>query len=69
MTRRTAALKELAEFEVDDDGRLYWRGRAVIFERRIGLEGPTFWVAVTATAATVLTALWPILDRFDIFGI
>jgi hypothetical protein len=44
MTRRTATLDDLSEFEVDENGRLYWRGKAVIFERRVGLEGPTFWL-------------------------
>jgi hypothetical protein len=62
-------MDEFDDLELDDDGRLYWRGKAVIFERRVGLEGPTFWVALAATFATVVSALWPILVRFGVFGI
>lgn len=69
MTRRVLPLDEMDKFERDDDGRLYWAGRAVILERRIGLEGPTFWGAVAAATATVVQALWTILDRFDVSGL
>lgn len=62
MTRRTILQAELDNFSIEDDGRLYWKDKAVILERRIGLEGPTFWIAFVAAAATVASALWPIID-------
>jgi hypothetical protein len=39
-------------------------GKIVALDRKISLEGPTFWVAIVATAATVVSAVWPIADHF-----
>lgn len=62
MTKHKITVDEMGHFEVEDDGRLYWRGQAVILERKISLEGWTLvWVAVGAIGA-VLAGAWPIVD-------
>lgn len=60
----------LALFGVDERTReLYWDGQKLTVERKISLEGWTFGFAATATAATVLAALWPIALHFHWLGL
>jgi hypothetical protein len=68
MARRKITVDDMDRWEIDERGQLFWEDRAVVFERRIGLEGPTFWVAVIATAATVVSAVWPIGVHFGWWG-
>lgn len=51
---------DLNHLEVDDDGRLYWKGNAVILEKRVKLEIYQIVLATLATAGTVASGLHPI---------
>jgi hypothetical protein len=50
MSPRTIGIDELDGLQVDDDGRLYWRGKGVVLEQRITLKG--FELALATIAAT-----------------
>lgn len=45
---------------LDPDNRLYWDGVPIVTKRTISLEGWSLTLAVIATVATVMTAIWPI---------
>lgn len=67
---RAISMNGLALFGVDDRTReLYWDGQKLTVERKVSLEGWTLALAATATAATVLAALWPIVLHFHWFGV
>lgn len=58
---RMISLDRLGAFGEDPrTGQVYWDGEPLRMKRQISLEGPTFWVAFLAAAATVAAAVWPI---------
>jgi hypothetical protein len=62
--RRTISLDELNNFELDDNGRLYWLGNQVILEQRLVISR---WVNVSIVAtgiATVALAAFSALSYF-----
>jgi hypothetical protein len=64
---RMLSLDRLGAFGEDPrTGVIYWDGEPLRLRREIQLEGPTFWVAVVATVATVTAAGWPILVHFNV---
>lgn len=62
MSRHVITIDELDGFEIDEaDGRLYWKGKGVVLERKISLEGWTLVLAVIGAASAAIAALWPII--------
>ena len=53
-------MDELDGFELDDDGRLYWRGKGVVLEQKISLRPLELCLATLASVATAVAAGWPI---------
>ena len=57
---------------LDDEGlgidpvadELYWNGRPLQVRRSVTLEGWGLGVAIVATVATLIAAVWPIVDYF-----
>lgn len=57
------------DLKVDDEtGRLYWRELPLVTRQKVSLEWPTFILAMVATAAGSIAALWPIAVHFGVFG-
>lgn len=65
MATRSIGIDELDGLEIDDDGKLYWRGKAVILERRLKLGGYQIFLASAATASAALSALHPLGSLSD----
>lgn len=59
MTRHEMTWDDVKHLEVDDDGRLYWKGEAVILEKRVRLEKYQIALATLATAGAVLSGIHP----------
>lgn len=59
MSRRELNWEDIKLLEVDADGRLYWKGEAVILEKRLHLEGYQIVLATLATAGAVLSGIHP----------
>jgi hypothetical protein len=59
--RRELSLDELHEFEIDRDGRLYWRGKPVVTEQRISLRWIEMLLAIVVAASTVVQAFAAVL--------
>ncbi|MDX0512752.1 hypothetical protein [Sinorhizobium medicae] len=59
MTLRTISIDELDHFKLDENGRLYWKGEAVILEKRLRLETYQIVLATLATAGAVLSGIHP----------
>ncbi|TIN06704.1 MAG: hypothetical protein E5Y14_27655 [Mesorhizobium sp.] len=59
MAPRTIGIEELDGFQIDGDGRLYWRGKGVLMERRITLRGFELLLASTAAVGAVLAGIHP----------
>lgn len=64
MTKHGMTWDESGKFEVDDDGRLYWNGEAVILEKRLKLERYQIVLATLATVGTLLSGLHPFGHSF-----
>lgn len=58
--------EQIAKLEVDENGRLYWNGKAVILEKRLRLEAYQIWLASLATIGTVLAGVHPFLISFGV---
>jgi hypothetical protein len=60
MTRQSITFDQIASFEVDDsDGRLYWRGKGVVLERRVILRGFELFLASIAAIGALLAGVHP----------
>jgi hypothetical protein len=59
MAPRTISQNELDGFQLDDDGRLYWRGKGVLLERRITLRGFELVLATIAAFGAALAGVHP----------
>lgn len=59
MSLRGISIDELDGFQLDDDGRLYWRDKAVILEKRLKLETYQIVLATLATAGAVASGVHP----------
>ncbi|TBY52975.1 hypothetical protein E0H46_38645 [Rhizobium leguminosarum bv. viciae] len=68
MTRHGISWDDMEYLEVGDDGRLYWKGEAVIVEKRVKLERYQIWLAVLATIGTLLSGIYPFLDHWHLLG-
>ena len=64
MARHGISWSDLALLEVDDDGKLYWKGEAVILEKRIRLERYQIILATLATIGALLAGIHPFGDSF-----
>ncbi|ANL55087.1 hypothetical protein AMC82_CH03929 [Rhizobium phaseoli] len=64
MARGGISWNDLEHLEVGDDGRLYWKGEAVILEKRLRLERYQIVLATLATAGTVLSGVHPFGSSF-----
>ncbi len=56
---RTISIDELDGFQIDDNGRLYWRGKGVVLEQRITLRGIELGLAVVAAIGALLSGIHP----------
>ncbi|MDH6273588.1 hypothetical protein M2311_003678 [Rhizobium leguminosarum] len=63
-TRSQLSWNDLAMFEIDDDARLYWKGEAVVLEKRLKLEAYQVWLASLATFGTLLSGIHPFGQSF-----
>jgi hypothetical protein len=59
MAPRTISIDEMDGFEIDDDGRLYWRGKGVVLEQRITLKGFELVLASAAALGALLAGIHP----------
>jgi hypothetical protein len=59
MAPRTISIDELDGLQIDDDGRLYWRGRSVLLERRITLRGFELFLASAAAFGALMAGIHP----------
>jgi len=59
MVRHGLTWDDVSHFEVDDDGQLYWKGKAVILEKRLRLENYQIVLATLATLGAVLSGIHP----------
>ena len=59
MTLRTISIDEIDHFNLDENGRLYWKGEAVILEKRLRLETYQIVLATLATGGAVLSGIHP----------
>lgn len=64
MEPRSIGIDEMDGFQIDDNGRLYWRGTAVILEKRLKLEGYQIFLATLATIGTLLSGVHPFAVTF-----
>ncbi|APO74583.1 hypothetical protein AM571_CH01762 [Rhizobium etli 8C-3] len=64
MARHGMTWDDIKHLEVDDDGRLYWKGEAVILEKRLRLEKYQIVLATLATAGAVLSGVHPFGSSF-----
>ncbi|MCF6111657.1 hypothetical protein [Mesorhizobium muleiense] len=56
--RRTIGQDELDNFEVDGD-RLYWKGSAVVMERKLALDWYQTTLATAAAVGALLAGIHP----------
>lgn len=56
---RTISIDELDGFQIDDKGRLYWRGKGVVLEQRITLRGIELGLALVAAIGALLAGIHP----------
>lgn len=67
---RAISMDGVALFGVDERTReLYWDGQKLVTDRKISLEGWTLALAVIATTATAVAAIWPIAVHLQWFGL
>lgn len=59
MARKEITWDGLGKFSVDDDGRLYWDGQAVVLEQRITLKGYELVLATVAATGAALAGIHP----------
>jgi hypothetical protein len=62
MSPRTISTDELDGFQIDENGRLYWRGKGVILEQKISLR---WW----ELSALIVGALGALLAGVHPFGV
>lgn len=55
---------QMSGFHVDDKGKLLWNGEEVVTKQRVTLRWFELLLATLATVATIVSAGWPIVDRF-----
>lgn len=63
-SRHKLTFDDLNELEVDDEGRLYWKGESVILEKRLRLENYQIFLAILATTGTVMSGIHPFGHSF-----
>jgi hypothetical protein len=66
MARRNVGIDEFDHFETDDDGRLFWKGKAIILEQRLTLKGIELALVGLGAAGALLAGIHPFLKSFGI---
>jgi len=66
MTRHGISWDDMEHLEVGEDGRLYWKGEAVILEKRLRLEGYQIVLATLATVGALASGIHPFLVSWHI---
>jgi hypothetical protein len=64
MKRHGINWDDMEHLEVGDDGRLYWKGEAVILEKRLRLETYQIVLATAATIGALLSGIHPFGSSF-----
>lgn len=59
MGLRTIGMDELDNFKIDDDGKLYWKGEAVILEKKVSLQGYQVLLLTLGTIGALLSGVHP----------
>lgn len=59
MARHGITFDQIDHMQVDDEGHLYWKGEAVILEKRVRLENYQVVLAILATAGALLSGIHP----------
>ena len=62
--RKTITIEQLDLFEVDDDGRLYWKGAEVIMEHRLVVPKAVNYSVIGAGSATAVMAAFSVISYF-----
>lgn len=64
MALRTISLDELNNFQLDEDGRLFWKGETVILEKKLSLETYQVVLLALGTIGALLSGLHPFGQSF-----
>jgi len=64
MGLRTIGLDELDNFKLDDSGRLYWKGEAVILEKKVSLQAYQVVLLTLGTIGALLSGIFPFGQSF-----
>jgi hypothetical protein len=64
MPRHPISYSDVGKLEVDDAGRLFWEGKAVVTENRITLRGWELTIAGAAALGALLAGIHPFLHSF-----
>ncbi|WP_395449938.1 hypothetical protein ACHMW7_09070 [Aminobacter sp. UC22_36] len=59
MALKTIAVGQLDGFQLDDNGRLYWKGEAVILEKKLLLETYQVVLLTLGTVGALLAGVHP----------
>ena len=65
MARRTIGLDELDHFELDDDGRLYWKGEQVVLEQRLNIPIAVNIAVIAGSAGAVASGIFAAMSYFS----
>lgn len=65
MSRKPMSWNDLGNLEVDEAGRLYWNGKAVVLRQRITLGTWELAIAGAAAVAAVVGSTFPIGVHFQ----
>ncbi|WP_431321518.1 hypothetical protein [Rhizobium sp. YTU87027] len=66
MRRHSISWDDMEHLEVGDDGRLFWKGEAVILEKRLRLETYQILLATLATIGALPSGIHPFLVSWHI---
>ncbi|MEI5679554.1 MULTISPECIES: hypothetical protein [unclassified Mesorhizobium] len=64
MSLRTIGLDELNNFQLDEKGRLYWKGETVILEKKVSLETYQIVLLTLGTVGALLAGIHPFGQSF-----
>lgn len=64
MARHEITYDDIGHFEVDDDGRLYWKGQPVLLEQKLSLRGFELTLATIAAIGAALAGIHPFGQSF-----
>ncbi|MDE0880879.1 hypothetical protein [Aurantimonas coralicida] len=67
MHRRALSFDDMDDLEIDGDGRLYWKGKAVRVEQKVSLEAYQIVLATMAAVGAVLAGIHPFGHSFGLW--